>query len=137
MADQITVIRAGDHVTITDERVIVKVHSSTLPQTLKSIDSAAAADIAGALLGPLGVTVHDLPGDGQILKGAQAGRKMPEGIASVQIDTPLGFSGILSAQAHESAAPGSVSVGEVIGFVVELDYQAVAEAVAADERSTR
>lgn len=138
MSSQTTVIRSGDHVTITDERTIVKVHSNDLPTVLGSLGQDEVADICGALLSTLGVTVHDLPSrPGQIIKGARREKKMPEGIASVRIDTALGLSGLLSAQVHESASPGSVSIGEVIGFVADIDYPSVAQAVSTDEAGAK
>ena len=76
------------------------------------------------------MTVHDLPSrPGQIIKGARREKKMPEGIASVRIDTALGLSGTAQCSGPRVSESGSVSIGQVIGFVADIDYPSVAQAV--------
>lgn len=131
---EVTVIRSGDHVTITDERVIVKVYSTDLASLLTSLGSEEATDIAGALLSTLGLTAHDLPGEATLVKGGHRDKRFPDGLASVQIDTALGLSGLFTVQTHEDATSAVVSVGEAIAFIIDADYQAIGRAVEADQR---
>lgn len=138
MSETTTLIRSGDHVTLTDERVIVKVGTAdgaNLAPVLRLLVPEALSEVSARMMREAGITIHALPSGATLHKAAHR-RRLPDHLFHASLVFQLGLRARISLQRHPATAAGSVSIGEAVAFLTGLDFADAADRVAADDAVT-